>query len=257
MHFAAYIEVGESMVDPLRYYINNSMSTLAFIRNLVEGGVKTLIFSSTAAVYGQPEKTPITEDTQKIPVNVYGHSKLLVEEALTWLSRQSDFRYAALRYFNACGAHPSGLIGEDHRPESHLIPLILQVPLGKRERVSIYGEDYDTPDGTCVRDYIHVTDLARAHIRAMEYLSSGGESGSFNLGTGQGYSVREIIDCARRITSHPIPADSVARREGDPPRLVADPSRAKAVLNWQAEASSLESIVASAWKWHSGHPRGY
>lgn len=257
MHFAAYIEVGESMADPMRYFANNTMAVMSLLKTMRANGIETFIFSSTAAVYGQPERVPITEDEPKKPINVYGHSKWMVEEACGWLAKLTGFRYAALRYFNACGAHPSGLIGEDHKPESHLIPLILQVPLGKRESIAIYGEDYDTPDGTCVRDYIHVCDLASAHVAAMEHLARGGESGAFNLGTGHGYSVREIIDCARRVTGHPVPATVAPRRAGDPARLVADPGKAAKVLGWKAKGSDLESIVTSAWRWHSSHPNGY
>ena len=211
--FAAYSDIGESMVDPMRYFANNSMAVMSLLKTMHESGVETFIFSSTAAVYGQPERVPIAEDELKKPINVYGHSKVVVEDVCEWLAKLTGFRYVALRYFNACGAHPSGTIGEDHKPESHLIPLILQVPLGKREGISICGEDYDTPDGTCIRDYVHVCDLASAHVKALEHLVRGGESGKFNLGAGRGYSVREIIECARKVTGHAIPAAVVSDRK--------------------------------------------
>lgn len=257
MHFAAYIEVGESMADPMKYFANNTMSVLSLLKTMLENGVARFVFSSTAAVYGQPETVPVAEDSPLRPLSVYGHSKLMVEQACSWLARQTGFRYAALRYFNACGAHPSGRIGEDHRPESHLVPLVLQAALGKRDGVSIFGDDYDTPDGTCVRDYVHVWDLARAHVKAMERLVGGGASGAFNLGTGGGFSVREIIDCARRVTGRAIPATVEPRRPGDPAILVADPGRAAAELGWKAENSGLDAIMSTAWNWHSRHPEGY
>lgn len=257
MHFAAFIEVGESMAEPMKYFSNNTMAVMSLLKTIQENGVKFFIFSSTAAVYGQPQHVPITESEPKQPINVYGHSKLMVEQTCEWLSKLTDFRYSALRYFNACGAHPSARIGEAHKPESHLIPLILQVPLGQRKAISIYGDDYDTPDGTCIRDYIHVWDLALAHVKAMEYLANGGESSAFNLGTGNSYSVKEIIDCARKVTGHAIPSDTMPRRPGDPARLVADPSRAQETLGWKATMSGIDEIVDSAWRWHSSHPHGY
>jgi UDP-glucose 4-epimerase len=257
MHFAAYIEVGESMAVPMKYYANNTMSALSLLKTMQESGIERFVFSSTAAVYGQPDAIPVPEDAPTRPVNVYGHSKLLVEQTCSWLARHTPFRYAALRYFNASGAHADGVIGEDHRPESHLIPLVLRTALGKREAVHIFGDDYDTSDGTCVRDYIHVWDLAKAHIRAMEYLADGGESGAFNLGTGNGYSVMEIVECARRVSGAPIPVKVMPRRAGDPASLVADPGRAERVFGWRAECSDLGSIVGSAWKWQSAHPDGY
>jgi UDP-glucose 4-epimerase len=224
---------------------------------MIECGVNKLIFSSTAATYGEPETIPISEDIAKKPINVYGHSKLQIEEACTWLSRQSDFRYVAFRYFNACGAHKSGEIGEDHKPESHLIPIILQVALGQRESIKMFGSDYPTPDGTCVRDYIHVSDLADAHVRGIDYLMNGGDSTAMNLGTGHGYSVREIVEVARKITGHPIPAIEAPRRAGDPPTLVAKADRAHEKLSWKPCQSDLESIIGSAWAWHKAHPKGY
>lgn len=257
MHFAAYIEVGESMNKPMRYYANNTMAVLSLLNTMQENGIDRFIFSSTAAVYGQPERVPIPEDAPKAPINVYGHTKLLVEETCGWLARQGGLRFAALRYFNACGAHASGRIGEDHRPESHLIPIILQVALGKREKIAIFGDDYDTPDGTCIRDYVHVSDIARAHVMALEYLDRGGEPGSFNLGSGQGFSVLEVVEKARRVTGKAIPVESKPRRAGDPARLVADPAKAEKTFGWKTKSSDLDTIVASAWAWHSRHPEGY
>lgn len=257
MNFAAYIEVGESMSEPMKYYANNTMAVLSLLKTIQENGVERFIFSSTAAVYGQPEKIPIAETAPTLPVNVYGHSKLMVEEALSWLAKQGKLQYAALRYFNACGAHPSGRIGEDHRPESHLIPLILRVALGKMEHISIFGDDYDTPDGTCIRDYVHVCDIAKAHVRALEYLERGGESGSFNLGSGGGFSVREVIEAARKVTGHPIPEKILPRRPGDPASLVADPGRAGKTFGWKTRQSTLDEIMSTAWAWHSSHPDGY
>ncbi len=257
MHFAAYIEVGESMSEPMKYYTNNTAATLSLLHSMMNTGVMRFIFSSTAAVYGEPKTVPIPEDIAKAPINVYGHSKLQTEEACEWLSRLTGFRFGALRYFNACGAHRSGTIGEARKHESHLIPLILQVPLGKREHIKIYGTDYPTPDGTCVRDYIHVSDLGRAHVKAMEHLADGGDSIQLNLGTGKGYSVRQIIDKAREVTGHPIPAVETPRRAGDPPELVARADRAREILGWEPTESDLDSIVSSAWNWHKNHPNGY
>ncbi len=257
MHFAAYIEVGESMRTPMKYYRNNLLGTTALLAAMAEAGVRRFIFSSTAAVYGEPEEIPIPETAPCRPVNVYGHAKAQVEEICAWLSRQTDFRYVALRYFNAAGAHPSAEIGEAHKPESHLIPLVLQVALGQRPAVQIFGADYPTPDGTCIRDYIHVCDLVEAHVRAIDYLDSGGPSVAINLGTGQGYSVRHIIEMAREVTGHPIPAEMAPRRPGDPPQLVARVEKASQLLGWQPRQSDLRTIVASAWQWHSRHPQGY
>lgn len=257
MHFAAYISVNESMSQPMKYYANNTAAALTLLKTMRENGVRRFIFSSTAATYGQPESSPITEEAPQKPINVYGHSKLLVEEACRWLAKLTDFQFVALRYFNACGAHPSGLIGEAHHPEAHLIPLILQVPLEQRRAISVYGEDYPTPDGTCIRDYIHVMDLARAHIKAMEYLVAGGESTAFNLGVGQGYSVQEIISAVRRITGHPIPVEKAERRAGDPAVLVASSEKARKILGWEPVESDLDSIISSAWRWHRDHPHGY
>lgn len=257
MHFAAYSRVGESMEDPLKYYVNNVAGTLLLLDAMAEVGVKRFIFSSTAATYGEPETMPIDEDITKLPINPYGHSKLEVEEACHWLAEQSEFQFVAFRYFNACGAHKSGEIGEAHDVETHLIPLILQVPLGQRENIKIFGTDYPTEDGTCIRDYVHVSDLADAHVRGMEYLAGGGASGSMNLGTGSGYSVRQIIDVARSVTGHAIPAEEAPRRAGDPPELVARAEKANTILEWKPVQSDLESIIGSAWNWHQNHPQGY
>ncbi len=257
MHFAAYIEVGESMEAPMKYYRNNTAASLALLESMLEAGVHRFVFSSTAAVYGQPDDVPIPEDAPKRPINVYGHSKLQSEEVCAWLSRQTELSYAALRYFNACGAHASGRIGEAREKETHLIPLVLQVPLGQREAIKIFGTDYDTPDGTCVRDYIHVSDLARAHIQAMEALAGGADSMALNLGTGKGYSVREIIETARTVTGHPVPAEEAPRRPGDPAALVARADKARERLGWEPTESDLPSIITSAWNWHQSHPQGY
>ncbi|GEM_PF-10452 len=257
MNFAAYIEVGESMNDPVKYYTNNTMAVLSLLKTVTECGIGYYVFSSTAAVYGQPDVIPIPEDAPTCPVNVYGHTKLMVEEALSWLAARGKISYAALRYFNACGAHYTGSIGEDHEPESHLIPLVLRVAQGRSEKISIFGDDYDTPDGTCVRDYVHVEDIASAHVKALEYLSRGQPSGAFNLGTGSGYSVRQVVEAARSVTGHSIPAVVLPRRAGDPAMLVASCERANRELGWTAERSSLENIMTTAWRWHSGHPNGF
>ena len=221
IHFAAYSLVGESVTNPLKYYDNNLYGTKVLLEAMIKNNVNKIVFSSTAATYGEPENIPILESDRTCPTNPYGETKLAMEKMFHWASKAHGLSYVSLRYFNACGADATGQIGEAHNPESHLIPLVLQVPNGKRESVSIYGTDYDTPDGTCIRDYIHVTDLANAHILAVEYLARGGESDIFNLGNGVGYSVREVIETARRVTGHPIPATEVPRRAGDPARLVA------------------------------------
>ena len=257
IHFAANSQVGESMVNPLKYYDNNLMGTKVLLSALLAHGINKIVFSSTAATYGEPERVPIVETDKTEPTNTYGETKLAMEKMFQWVSKAHDLRYVSLRYFNACGAHSTGKIGEAHNPETHLIPLILQVPNGKRPHISIYGTDYDTPDGTCIRDYIHVTDLAEAHILAVEYLANGGESDIFNLGNGVGYSVREVIDTARSVTGHPIPAIEVPRRAGDPARLVASGEKAKRVLGWEPKIKKLDEIIASAWKWHQAHPEGY
>lgn len=257
IHFAAYSLVCESVTNPLKYYDNNLYGTKVLLEAMVKNNVGKIVFSSTAATYGEPENIPILESDRTCPTNPYGETKLAMEKMFKWTAEAHGLRYVSLRYFNACGADESGTIGEAHNPESHLIPLILQVPNGKRETISIYGTDYDTPDGTCIRDYIHVTDLAQAHILAVQYLNNGGESDIFNLGNGVGYSVREVIETARKVTGHPIPATESSRRAGDPARLIASSEKAKSVLGWKPVHDSLEEIISSAWNWHKNHPNGY
>lgn len=257
IHFAAFSLVGESVTNPLKYYENNLYGTKVLLDAMIETGVDKIVFSSTAATYGEPENIPILESDRTCPTNPYGETKLAMEKMISWAAKAHGLHFVSLRYFNACGAHKSGKIGEAHNPESHLIPLVLQVPNGKREFVSIYGNDYDTPDGTCIRDYIHVTDLAKAHILAVEYLMNGGESDIFNLGNGVGYSVKEVIETARKVTGHPIPAKEEARRAGDPARLVASGEKARKILGWEPEITDLADIISSAWKWHKAHRDGY
>ena len=257
VHFCAYSLVGESMEKPLKYFDNNVGGMISLLEAMQKHDVKRIIFSSTAATYGEPKKIPILESDPTVPTNPYGESKRIMEKMMNWVSRLHNIRYVSLRYFNVAGAWHDGTIGEDHHPESHLIPLILQVPLGKREHITIYGDDYPTQDGTCIRDYIHTEDLARAHILALEYLRNGGESNIFNLGSGDGYSVMEMINAARKVTGHPIPAQVGTRRPGDPAKLVADSSKAQKILNWKPEVTRMEDIIATAWKWHSSHPNGY
>ena len=257
IHFAAYSLVGESVTNPLKYYDNNLCGTKILLDAMVKNNVDKIVFSSTAATYGEPENIPILENDRTCPTNPYGETKLAMEKMFKWTANAHGMRFVSLRYFNACGADASGTIGEAHNPESHLIPLILQVPNGKRETICIYGTDYDTPDGTCIRDYIHVTDLAQAHILAMQYLMNGGESDIFNLGNGVGYSVREVIETARKVTGHLIPATETPRRAGDPARLVASSEKARKILGWSPVHDSLEEIIESAWNWHMNHPNGY
>ena len=257
IHFAANSQVGESMVKPLKYYDNNLCGTKCLLEVMVAHGVDKIVFSSTAATYGEPERVPILETDPTNPTNCYGETKLSMEKMFQWVGRAHGLRFVSLRYFNACGAHPSGEIGEAHNPETHLIPLILQVPNGQRPAISIFGNDYPTPDGTCIRDYIHVTDLAQAHILALEYLEKGGGSDIFNLGNGVGFSVREVIETARRVTGHPIPTQETPRRAGDPAQLIASSEKAKTVLGWKPQYADLETIISSAWRWHKSHPHGY
>ncbi len=247
LHFAALIEAGESMHKPEIYFRNNTASTLALLEAMRATGVKKLVFSSTAAVYGEPERVPIDESAKLAPTNAYGESKLLVEQMLVWLNRIHGLRYASLRYFNVAGALPGR--GEAHEPETHLIPLILDVALGRREKIFIYGDDYDTPDGTCIRDYIHVVDLAAAHILALNALASR-DRVICNLGNGQGFSVKEVVEGARRVTGHPIPVEIKPRRPGDPARLVASSARAQEELGWRARTPEIDRVLASAWEWH-------
>jgi UDP-glucose 4-epimerase len=254
MHFAALIEAGESMEVPERYFRNNVGHTLTLLETMLEHGPRRLVFSSTAAVYGNPRRIPIEESDPVEPANPYGESKVLVERMLAWFNRVHAFRYASLRYFNAAGATPER--GEDHRPESHLIPLILQVALGQRDYIAIRGTDYPTRDGTCVRDYIHVLDLANAHLLALQALNQR-DCLIYNLGNGQGFTVREVIDVARRITGHAIPCSEAPRRVGDPAVLVASSTKIQRELGWKPQYSDIEYIVRSAWEWHRRNPRGY
>lgn len=257
IHFAANSLVGESMTNPLKYYDNNLCGTKVLLESMVAHGIDKIVFSSTAATYGEPERIPILETDQTKPTNTYGETKLSMEKMFHWTGVAHKLSFVSLRYFNACGAHKSGTIGEAHHPETHLIPLILQVPNGQREAITVFGDDYDTKDGTCVRDYIHVTDLAQAHILALEYLRKGGASDIFNLGNGVGFTVKEVIECAREVTNHPIPAIIAQRRAGDPAKLIASSEKAKSILGWKPEHADLKEIIASAWKWHSTHPNGY
>lgn len=252
MHFAALIEAGESMLRPEAFFRNNTAATLSLLEAILSEGPRRLVFSSTAAVYGEPEKTPIPECARLLPTNAYGESKLLVEQMLTWLNRIHGLRYASLRYFNVAGA-PEGpdcaLRGEEHQPETHLIPLILDVAMGRRKSIYIYGDDYPTPDGTCIRDYIHVSDLAQAHLLAFESLEQQGRL-IYNLGNGQGFSVRQVIESARRITGHPVPEEMRPRRPGDPAVLVASSEKAMRELGWKPKYTDLDEIMRTAWGWH-------
>ncbi len=255
LHFAALIEAGESMTAPERYFRTNAFATLTLLETMLRHGVKKLIFASTAAIYGDTADKPVDEDMPLRPTNPYGESKRLVEHMLDWIGRAHGLRYASLRYFNIAGAMTPDL-GEDHRPESHLIPIVLEVALGKRSQVAIYGADHPTQDGTCVRDYIHVADLADAHLRVLDALETR-ERLIYNLGNGVGFSVRQVVEAARRVTGHPIPAVEQARRLGDPAVLVANSERIRKELGWQPRRSDLDTIIASAWTWHRRHPEGY
>ena len=256
INFAAFSLVGESVSDPLKYYGNNVAGSHAMLTAMRDHGVKRIVFSSSAATYGEPEKQPIEETDRTDPTNPYGATKLAIEGMLKWCDKAYGIRYAALRYFNAAGANADASIGEDHSPESHLIPLVMKTALGQRSHIGIFGDDYPTADGTCVRDYIHVRDLAEAHLLALEYLEKNDESGIFNLGSGDGYSVKEIIETARRITGKEIPAKIEPRRAGDPSVLIASNKKAAAVLGWTPKRG-LDEIIADAWAWHSSHPGGY
>ncbi len=257
IHFAANSLVGESMTNPLKYYDNNLNGTKVLLEPMIAHDVKKIVFSSTAATYGEPEKVPILETDKTEPTNCYGETKLSMEKMFKWTDKAHGLKYVSLRYFNACGAHKSGEIGEAHNPETHLIPLVLQVPNKKREAINIYGDDYDTKDGTCVRDYIHVTDLAQAHILAVDYLVKGGESDIFNLGNGVGFTVKEIVEAAEEVTDSNIPAVITPRRAGDPAKLIASSEKAKKILGWKPEFEDVKEIIATAWKWHLSHPEGY
>lgn len=257
IHFAANSQVGESMTNPLKYYDNNICGTKTLLEALVAHGIDKIVFSSTAATYGEPECIPIQEGDKTEPTNAYGETKLSMEKMFKWVEKAHGMRYVSLRYFNACGAHKSGEIGEAHNPETHLIPLILQVPLGKREHIAVFGTDYPTKDGTCIRDYIHVTDLAAAHILAVKYLMAGNKSDIFNLGNGVGFTVREVIEMAEKVTGESIKVVETDRRAGDPAVLIASSEKAKTILGWNPKHDSLSEIIKSAWKWHKSHPYGY
>jgi UDP-arabinose 4-epimerase len=256
MHFAAYCYVGESMTTPHKYFHNNAVNSLALLEAMRERDVRRIVFSSTCATYGMPERVPMSEETPQRPINPYGESKLFVEKMLRWWETAHGLQWMALRYFNAAGADPEGEIGEDHAPETHLIPLAIQAALGQRESIDIYGTDYATPDGTAIRDYIHVTDLADAHLRALSKLDAGAPSGALNLGTGSGYSVREVIAMVRQVACRDFHVREMARRAGDPPELVADAHRAGDVLDWRPQRSALRDIVETAWAWHVRHRQG-
>ena len=256
MHFAACALVGESVTDPAKYYRNNLVATLSLMEAMRSCDIDSIVFSSTCATYGAPAEVPIREDTPQAPCNPYGFTKLAIERALDDYAQAYGWGFAALRYFNASGAAADGSLGEDHTPESHLIPIVLQVALGQREQITILGEDYPTPDGTCIRDYVHVDDLATAHLAALERLQPC-TGLKLNLGTGRGYSVRKVIEACRQVTGHEIPAISGARRAGDPPELVADASRAMQTLDWEPQYTTIEGIVETAWRWHQKHPAGY
>ena len=256
-NFAAFSLVGESVTNPLKYYGNNVEGAVSLLSAMQAHGVDKIVFSSTAAAYGEPEKQPIEEGDRTEPTNPYGATKLAIENMLKWCDCAYNIRYVALRYFNAAGSDTEAGIGEDHNPESHLIPLVMKTALGQRDHIGIFGEDYPTPDGTCIRDYVHVRDLAQAHILALEYLLRGGESTAFNLGSGAGFSVREVIEEARRVTGHAIPVTEDVRRSGDPARLVASSEKAQRVLGWTPRYSALSTILQTAWNWHSSHPDGF
>lgn len=255
--FAAFSLVGESVNEPLKYYNNNVYGTMCLLEAMNKAGVKKIVFSSTAATYGEPKKVPIMENFETIPTNPYGETKLAVEKMLKWADNAYGIKYVALRYFNAAGAYIGGEIGEDHSPESHLIPLVLQTVLGKREKIYIFGDDYNTFDGTCIRDYIHVTDLADAHIKAIEKLYRDETSDVFNLGNGKGFSVKEVIDEARKVTGREIKVEIAERRAGDPSELIASSEKAMKILGWKPKFNSLTQIIETAWNWHLNHPNGY
>ena len=250
MHFSAYAYVGESVTDPAKYYRNNVVGTLSLLEAMLAAGVNKIVFSSTCATYGVPNKIPLTEDHPQNPINPYGATKLMVERILSDFDVAYNLKSVSFRYFNAAGANPNGLLGEDHNPETHLIPLVLLTALGKRDSISIFGTDYDTPDGTCIRDYIHVDDLASAHILGLEYLLNGGKSDFFNLGNGGGFSVKEVIEMSRKITGREIKALECDRRLGDPPVLVGSSEKARKILGWVPQYPDLDNIVSHAWQWH-------
>lgn len=257
IHFAANSLVGESMVNPLKYFDNNVHGTQVLLEAMVEAGIKHIVFSSTAATYGEPVYTPIDEAHPTQPINAYGEAKLMMEKVIDWTAKAHDLTYVSLRYFNVAGAHPEGEIGESHEPETHLIPIILQVPNGRREQLSIFGDDYDTKDGTCIRDYIHIEDLVQAHILALKHLMSGKASGIFNLGSGDGYTIYEMLKAAESATGQSIPYKVVDRRPGDPAVLIASNQKAYEVLGWQPVHTDVKAIIESAWRFHQNYPKGF
>lgn len=257
LHFAANSLVGESMENPLKYFDNNVYGTQVLLKTMIAHKVNKIVFSSTAATYGEPEAVPITETMPTNPANTYGETKLTMEKMMKWTGLAHGLKFVSLRYFNVAGARETAEIGEDHRPESHLVPLILQTALGQRQEITVFGDDYDTPDGTCIRDYVHVEDLIKAHLLALDYLKKGGESDIFNLGSSQGFSVNEMIAAARTVTGKEIPVKIGPRRAGDPGTLIASSDKAKEVLGWNPVHTSVEKIIGDAWNWHSSHPAGY
>jgi UDP-glucose 4-epimerase len=257
VHFAAFSVVPESMKDPLKYFDNNTAGMVTLLEVMHEFNVKNIVFSSTAATYGEPKQIPIKETDPQIPTNPYGESKLAMEKIMHWSDIAYGIKFVALRYFNVAGAKPDGSIGEDHNPETHLIPIILQVAAGKRDKLQIFGDDYPTKDGTNVRDYVHVVDLADAHILALKYLAAGNDSNAFNLGSATGFSNLEILEAARRATGKEIPAVMAPRRPGDPSTLIASPDKARDILGWKPQFDDVEKIIATAWNWHEEHPEGY
>ncbi|MGK4047463.1 UDP-glucose 4-epimerase GalE [Ligilactobacillus salivarius] len=257
IHFAAFSLVAESMKDPLKYFDNNTAGMVKLLEVMNEFDIKYIVFSSTAATYGIPEKMPIYEDDPQLPINPYGESKLMMEKIMRWADEAYGIKFVALRYFNVAGAKPDGSIGEDHHPETHLLPIVLQVAMGEREKLQIFGDDYNTPDGTNVRDYVHPFDLADAHILAVDYLRNGNESSAFNLGSSTGFSNLEIVKAAREVTGKEIPAEIAARRGGDPDTLIASSEKARKVLGWKPEFDDIYKIIETAWKWHTTHPQGY
>ncbi|UTX36461.1 UDP-glucose 4-epimerase GalE [Ligilactobacillus salivarius] len=257
IHFAAFSLVAESMKDPLKYFDNNTAGMVKLLEVMNEFDIKYIVFSSTAATYGIPEKMPIYEDDPQLPINPYGESKLMMEKIMRWADEAYRIKFVALRYFNVAGAKTDGSIGEDHHPETHLLPIVLQVAMGEREKLQIFGDDYNTPDGTNVRDYVHPFDLADAHILAVDYLRNGNESSAFNLGSSTGFSNLEIVKAAREVTGKEIPAEIAARRGGDPDTLIAASEKARKVLGWKPEFDDIHKIIETAWKWHTTHPQGY
>jgi UDP-glucose 4-epimerase len=257
MHFAAYAFVGESVEKPLKYYLNNVAATLHLLSAMKKAGVNKFVFSSTCATFGVVEKLPITEENPQDPINPYGQTKLDIEKVLKAMAKAEDFRFATFRYFNAAGAAEDGSIGEDHDPELHLIPIAIEAATGRRQSLKVFGTDYPTPDGTCLRDYVHVDDLSRAHIAAFDLLNRPGTQLFLNLGVGKGYSVKEVIEAVEKVSGKSVPVEYADRRPGDPPALYADSSKAKTTLGWEVKFDTIESIVETAWKWHSTHPNGF